>query len=211
MIKAFIERFNTLSQREKIFSLLTLLMVAWGLWDKFIYQPVTTEQKLLNSELSTIESNISANQQAATQIEALGKTDLNKKNKQSLKQVKEKLKKLKLQLNTGQKKFVPAHLMTEVLQDMLKQNHEVKLVNLETLPVTTLTEIKQEKSWVYLHGLSITLRGNYFSTLKYLESLESSPWQFHWGAINYQVKEYPSAETKIDIYTLSFEENWLGL
>jgi len=211
MINTLLERFNSLSTREKIISLSTLLVLFWGIWDNLIYQPITTEQKRLNLELTNLNNNLTVNQQVAIQLEALGKIDPNKENKQSLKKIKLELKKLKLQLETGNKKFVPAHLMTEVLQDMFRQNKGLKLISLKTLAITTLSENKQLKSWIYRHGLSITLSGSYFNTLKYLKSLESSPWRFNWESINYQVKQYPEAETTFRIYTLSFEENWLGL
>jgi hypothetical protein len=32
-----------------------------------------------------------------------------------------------------------------------------------------------------------------------------------WDSIDYQVKNYPLAETTIRAYTLSFEESWLGV
>jgi len=211
MINTLLERFNSLSAREKVISLLTLLILFWGGWDALIYQPITTEQKRLDTELSNINNELTAYQQVATQIEALGKIDPNKENKQALKKIKLALKALKQQLNTGNKKFAPAHLMPEVLQQLLKKNKGLKLISLETLPVSTLSKDKEIKSWIYRHGLSITLSGSYFNTLKYLKSLESSPWRFNWESINYQVKQYPVAETTIRVYTLSFEENWLGL
>ena len=149
MINTLLERFNSLSTREKIISLSTLLVLFWGIWDNLIYQPITTEQKRLNLELTNLNNNLTVNQQVAIQLEALGKIDPNKENKQSLKKIKLELKKLKLQLETGNKKFVPAHLMTEVLQDMLRQNKGLKLISLKTLAITTLSENKQLKSWIY--------------------------------------------------------------
>jgi len=211
MINAFLERFNKLSNREKTIVLLTVLTALWGTWDKFIYQPISSEKKLLSSELSNIQLQLSAQQQAASQIEVLGKIDPNQTNKNTLKSVTTELKKLKQQLDIGNKQFVPANKMAQVLHDLLKKSHGLQLVNLETLPVTPFAESGSQKTWVYRHGLSITLSGNYFSTLNYLKSLESLPWRFNWDSIDYQVKEYPIAETTLKVYTLSFEENWLGL
>ena len=211
MTKDLLEKFNNLSTREKTILFSTLLIVVWGAWDAYLYQPIIKKQEQLTRELSTIKIQLSALQQAATQIEAIGKIDPNQANKQKLTEVKTELQRLKQQLDIGDKKFVPANLMAEVLRDMLKQNTGLKLLKLETLPVTTLSEPGQQKSWVYRHGLSITLSGNYFNTLNYLKSLESLPWRFNWDAIDYQVIEYPVAETTLKVYTLSFEENWLGL
>ncbi len=211
MTNALLERFNSLTVREKTILFPTLLIIVWAAWDSYIYQPIITKQEQLTSELSSIKIQLSALQQAATQIEAIGKIDPNQANKQKLTEVKTELQRLKQQLDIGDKKFVPAALMTEVLRDMLKQNTGLKLVKLETLAVTTLSEPGQQQSWVYRHGLSITLNGNYFNTLNYLKSLETLPWRFNWDAIEYQVIEYPIAETTLNVYTLSFEENWLDL
>ncbi len=211
MINSLTEKFNTLSIRERVICLSTLLVVIWGAWDNFVYQPISAEKKRLDIELSTLEIELSANQQAGIQIEALGRIDPNTTNRELLKQARKDLIKLKQQLNIGDKKFVPAYLMTTVLQDILQKNHGLKLLQLETLPVTTLLDKEPINSGIYRHGLSITLSGNYFNTLKYLKSLESLPWRFNWGSIEYKVIEYPAAITTIHIYTLSFEENWLGL
>ena len=211
MTDSLLERFNGLTAREKTIFFSTLLIVVWGAWDAYIYQPIKTKQEQLTNELNTINIQLSAQRQAATQIEALGKIDPDQANKHKLTEVKLELQKLKQQLDIGDKKFVPAGLMAEVLRDMLKQNTGLKLIRLETLPVTTLSESSQQQSWVYRHGLSITLSGNYFNTLNYLKSLESLPWRFNWDSIDYQVIEYPVAKTTINVYTLSFEENWLGL
>jgi len=211
MTNALLERFNGLTAREKTIFFSTLLIVVWGAWDAYIYQPIKTKQEQLTNELNTTNIQLSAQQQAATQIEALGKIDPDQANKHKLTEVKLELQKLKQQLDIGDKKFVPAGLMAEVLRNMLKQNTGLKLIRLETLPVTTLSESSQQQSWVYRHGLSITLSGNYFNTLNYLKSLESLPWRFNWDSIDYQVMEYTVAKTTINVYTLSFEENWLGL
>jgi len=210
-MNSVLERFDSLTPRERIIIVITLIITILGAWDNFIYQPLSTEQKALNTELSTIKINLSANQQVAKKIEALGKIDPNKENKQTLKEIKQKFRQLKLQLNTGEKQFVPAHLMPTVLQDLLQQTSGLKILDLKSLPISTFSEASKETSWVYRHGLSITLSGNYFNTLKYLEALEALPWRFNWESIDYQVKEYPIAETTLNIYTLSFDENWLGL
>ncbi len=207
MIKSIHERFNSLTMREKIIFFATSIVLIWGLWDRFIYQPIVSKQKQFSIELSSIQSQLSAQQQMAMQIEALGKVDPNYDNKQKLKQIKAELIKLKQQLGIGEKKFVPAQLMVKVLQDLLKQNSRLNLIALETLPISTLSD----SSTIYRHGLSLTLSGNYFNTLNYLKKLESLPWRFNWDSIDYKVKEYPVAETTLKLYTLSFEENWLEL
>ncbi len=211
MIKLLVDRFDSLTGREKTIFITTLVVLAWGAWDKLFYQPIAAQHKQIKTELSSIKIQLSALLQQITQITALGELDPNSANRQKLKEVKAEIKRLKQRLDIGSKKFVPAKVMVEVLGDILQKNRGLKLVHLETLPVSTLPILDQKQSWVYRHGLSLTLSGNYFNTLNYLKSLEALPWRLNWGAIDYQVKDYPVAETILQVYTLSYEENWLGL
>lgn len=210
-MNSLIEQFNTLTTRERSILLATLAIVFWGAWDNFFYQPLIANHSQLKDQLSSINLQVMEQQQSAMLIEALGKTDPNQTNKQKLSQIKIELKKLKSQLGIGEKVFVSAHVMVEVLSNILKKNSALKLVKLESIPVTSLSKSDQDHSGVYRHGLSITLRGNYQNTLNYLKSLESLPWKFSWDTIDYKVDKYPIAETTLRVYTLSFEENWLGL
>jgi len=211
MIEPLMERFNSLTTREKSIFFVTSLVLLWAAWDKFVYQPIASNQKQLSTQLSTIETQLSTLHHVAIQIEAIGKIDPNQENKLKLKQIQAELIKLKQNLDFGDKKFVPAQLMVKVLRDLLSKNRGLNLIALETLPVSTFSESRQKHASIYRHGLSITLSGNYLNTMNYLKSLESLPWRFNWGSIDYQVKDYPIAETTLNLYTLSFEENWLGL
>lgn len=101
--------------------------------------------------------------------------------------------------------------MASALRDMLKEHDNLKLLKLETLAPKGFGDKDKELSWLYRHTLIITLQGDYFSTLKYLKALEALPWRIHWDYIDYKVKDYPTAETRIQIYTLSFEQDWLSV
>ena len=98
MTDSLLERFNGLTVREKTIFFSTLLIVVWAAWDSYIYQPIITKQEQLTNELNAINIQLSAQQQAATQIKALGKTDPDQANKHKLAEVKLELQKLKQQL-----------------------------------------------------------------------------------------------------------------
>ncbi len=206
-----IKQFNLLTIREQSIILATLTLVFLGAWDNYFYQPLITNHSKLKDQLSSLKLQVLEQQQLAIQIEVSGKTDPNQTNKKKLAEIKTELKKSKSQLGIGEKLFVSPRVMVEVLSNILKENSTLQLLKLESIPVASLSKSKQEYSGVYRHGLSITLRGNYLNTLNYLKSLESLPWKFSWDTIDYKVKKHPVAETTLRVYTLSFEENWLGL
>ena len=206
------ERFDAATTREKLMFFATLIVIIYSAWDHLFLQSLLAERKQLTADLSNLHIELSAQKIAATQIESTGKIDPNIVDKKKLVAITAELKKLKQGLNIGDKKFVSADLMVVALQDMLKQNAKLSLISLDTLKVTEFTELEeQQKSWIFRHGLSITVRGDYFATLNYLQALEALDWRFSWDSITYKVIEYPIAETTLQIYILSFEENWLGL
>jgi MSHA biogenesis protein MshJ len=210
-IEQFQQRFARLSRREKLMVVGTAILTIWGVWDSLFYQPLRKQQQLLDAEIGALQKQLDAQQQIAGQLREMGRNDLNSDSRKQLTELQQSVQNLKQQLNLGGKKFVPAPLMAAALRDMLKQHGNLKLIKLQTLPATGFGNAEAEPIWVYRHTMAITLQGDYFSTLNYLKSLETLPWRIHWDSIAYRVTEYPVAETRIQVYTLSFDEDFLGV
>ncbi len=206
-----LERFDSLTIREKLIVLATLIVALWGLWDNLIYTPLSERLNKAETQLKSLNIQIPALENAASQIEKAGSIDPDKKMRDGLRQVKEQLQKLEQGINSGTSEFVPAHLMTDLLKQLLKEHAGLKLLKMETLPTEPYTQTKIGNHWIYKHPLQIQLQGSFFDTLAYLDSLQSIELRLNWDGINYQVTEYPYAKTELKLYTLSFEENWLGL
>jgi MSHA biogenesis protein MshJ len=211
MINKLRVRFNALTGREKIIVVATAIVLLWSGWDNFFWSPLNQQQDQLRQNLSLLNQQLSANKQAAMQLESGMAIDPNRLNKSKLAHLNSELIRLQDQVKQLGEKFVPPRLMAQALNDILTQNHQLALVRLDTLPVTKLIEGDNQSLPVYKHGLALTFSGNYLNTLEYLNSLESLPWHINWDSIDYQVKNYPDAETTIRAYTLSFEESWLGI
>ncbi|OAI03026.1 hypothetical protein A1353_15350 [Methylomonas methanica] len=210
-IEQFQLRFARLSRREKWMVAGTLILSLWGVWDTLFYQPLNKQQQLVIAEIGALQKQLAAQQQIAKQLEEAGRQDVNSDARQQLKQLQQAVNSLKQQLSEGGKRFVPAQSMATALRDMLKQHGNLKLLKLETLPASGFGNNDHEPIWVYRHAMVITLQGDYFSTLNYLKALEALPWRIHWDSIAYQVKDYPLAETRIQVYTLNFEQDLLGV
>lgn len=210
-IEQFQERFASLSKREKQMVVGATLLLIWGIWDNLLNQPLQKKNLAVQAEITSLQTQLQAQQQIAKQIADLGSHDPNSSNRDKLAHLQQSVTGLKQQLSLGEKKFVSSQMMANALRDMLTQHGKLKLIALETLPASPFGDKDQQPVWVYRHALTMTLQGDYFSTLDFLKALESLPWRIHWDSISYQVKDYPVAETKIQVYTLSFEEDWLGV
>ncbi|MGZ4993974.1 MAG: hypothetical protein ACXWE3_08665 [Methylobacter sp.] len=211
MLSNLQEKFEALSQREKIIVVGAVLIGIWAGWDNFFYQPTQKKQLALQQQLTGLQQQITDQQLIAIKLENSSHTDPNLDNRNKLTALKAEYNRLQ-ELMMHDKSLVPPQLMAVALSDILNQNNQLTLIKLDTLPVTTLMESKQpQANPVYKHGLAITFSGSYLNTLNYLKALESLPWHFVWESIDYQVKNYPTAETTIKAYTLSFKESWLGV
>lgn len=211
MLNKIQERFESLTTREKVIVAATLLVALWSGWDSIFYQSVALKQKSLKQQLLSLNSQIDSQRQTATLLENSGDIDPNAQNQKKLAELKAQYSRLQEQVMLGNKKFVPPQLMAKALSDMLKQNQQLTLIKLESLPPTTLLAAKQQHQPIYKHGLLITFTGNYSDTVNYLEALEALPWAIVWDSLDYQVKIYPMAEITIRAVTLSFEKGWLGV
>ncbi|WP_347987358.1 hypothetical protein [Methylomonas sp. AM2-LC] len=210
-IEFYWQRFNLLTQREKLMIVSAFLLVIWGCWDNFFFQQLQTENQTLENEITSLQNQFDNKLKIANQLEGISQPNPNDHSRIQLTQLQQSVSNLKQQLNLGGKKFVPSESMAHALTDILKQNNRLKLIKLETLPVTSFGNNDKQTDWLYCHTLAITLQGDYFSTLNYLKTLESLTWRINWDSMDYQVKNYPIAETHIQVYTLSFDKEWLGV
>lgn len=205
------EKFEALTQREKIIAVIAILAGLWTGWDNFFYQPIHIKQQELEKQLTTLKQQITDQQLAAIKLENTPRIDPNLNNRNRLNELKAEYKRIQEQVMSD-KSLVPPQLMATALGDILSKNNQLTLIKLNTLPATTLLEAKSEQtSPIYKHGLEITFSGSYLDTLNYLKALEALPWHFVWESLAYTVAQYPVAETTIRVYTLSFKESWLGV
>lgn len=207
-----LQKFEVLNQREKWLMISALLIVLWGGWDSFFYSPLKKQQTQLQQQLTDSETELTLQQQLASQLQARSLNNPNLAQQKQLVSLKKQHQQLQERILQLDKKFVPPELMAKVLNDLLKQNQALNLIKLDTLPVTPLLKISEQSQHpIYKHGLVLQFSGNYLATLKYLKALEAMPWNFVWDGIDYQVKNYPQAEITLRLYTLSLKKDWLDV
>lgn len=205
------EKFEALTNREKIILVFAVLAGIWFGWDYLFYQPTQKKHQALQQKLTSLKQQATDQQLALIKLENSRNIDPNLNNRNKLTALKAEHSRLQ-ELMMHDKSLVPPQLMAIALSDILNRNNQLSLIKLDTLPATALMESKQSQpNTIYKHGLSITFSGSYLDTLNYLKALESLPWHFIWESIDYQVIDYPTAETTIRVYTLSFKESWLGV
>lgn len=122
--------------------------------------------------------------------------------------------------------------MAEVLTTILQRETTLRLVSLENQPSSVLASATAGAAvplvgevvvgagngldseggiQVFRHGLSMVFEGDYVETVRYLRSLENLETSFFWQSLNYEVTSWPLARITLNIFTLSTQEEWIGV
>lgn len=64
---------------------------------------------------------------------------------------------------------------------------------------------------LYRHPVQIELEGRYADMVRYLERLEASPWRLMWQGLDIETRDYPTTRMRLTVYTLSLQEDWIGV
>jgi len=212
MLNKLQEYFKNLSQREKIVVIIVMLAVVGSSWNYFFYESIVQRQNALKQQMDALNTQKTSYQQAEAALKIPDNINAARiDNEHKLIELKAEHARQQELILLGNKNFIPASLMAKALGDILGKNKHMKLIKLETLPTTPLLVVKQQNRPIYQHGLIIAFTGNYLDTVNYLKELEGLPWAIAWESLKYQVKDYPLAEITIQLDTLSFDKDWLGV
>ncbi|EGR5061224.1 MULTISPECIES: type II secretion system protein GspM [Vibrio] len=208
----FESRFSALSQREKVLitlcgSVLIVMMLLLGL-----IEPALKQGQARQLQMQTLTS---SNQQLQGEIMAL-QAQLAKNPDQEL---DVELSQLTLQsqeiselLAAQMTSMVAASEMPNLLESVLKQGQQLKLVSLESLPAEPIVRAKESgsESEYYIHPVRMELTGSYFAIRDYLQALEALPVKYYWRHFHYRVESYPQARVILEVYTLGSREEFIG-
>jgi MSHA biogenesis protein MshJ len=226
-VKQYWERYAALldarNSRERALVSAMVLVVVWSLLSALLLDPLLAKKKRLNQEANQQQMQIQKLQAQIEDVLSAGRVDPDAPTRVRLASLSQKLEQSHAALQSVQQNLVPAEKMAHLLGDVLKQNRNLKLVSLRTLPVSGVLEMPadaappktEEKKpagpAIYKHGVEITVSGSYAELTQYLDTMEKLPWRMIWGKAEMRVEEYPLVTLTITLYTLSMDKTWLSV
>lgn len=215
------QRFDAMSQRERLLMLGIALTVIVSFLQFLMIDPLLVNQDRARSQTVTLKADMDELQQRATVLDAELAAGVNRVREQRAVALQQQVEKLDQRIEESLIAMIPPRLMTEVLEKVLLQDGDLKLLALENLPVQAIVAREPAESGVksiegaedglYRHSFVLTLSGNYPATVRYFEKLAELPWQFHWDGLRYQVQTYPEAVITLQVYTVSMSRDWIGV
>ena len=209
------ERIDRLSIRERGLVFAAVLVVLIMPWYSLFLVPMEKHQTVLEQRSSSIQQQVQTKQLEAQQIVARFQADPNRAVRQRIGNLKDEIRKVEDEIRRKAGDLVEPTRMSAVLEDLLNRQKGLKLVKLETLPPEPIKlEGQDEKDpdvAIYRHGMLIEFKGDYVSTLHYLQAVEAMPWRLFWDGMELTVEDYPTARVVLRVHTLSTSKGWLGV
>ena len=101
--------------------------------------------------------------------------------------------------------------MAQVLESVLREQSQLELIQIRnTTPELLTSDDELNPTTFYRHGLEIEVEGSYAACLDYLAAIEALPWRLYWQLLEIEVIEYPRNRVRLEVSTLSLDEEWIG-
>ena len=202
------------SARERWLLFATGLILVVGLLDYFLIQPVRDERAGLAIQINNLNvQRTNFDQQLEELTDAIA-NDPAMMAERELEGLENAIMGSERRLRAFTDTLVAPDEMADMLRDILESQKNLTLVELQNLLVTPILTDEENKLsteiGLYRHPVKLIFEGNYSDTLGYLERLEGMDSRFYWNRFDYQVKDYPTAQVSLNIYTLSTQEWWIG-
>jgi MSHA biogenesis protein MshJ len=218
-LKKIQERIDARIMRERVLIFLTLLAIIFMLWN-FAQSPFDKKMQETRTQLDSL-----AAQRAALQTQISSTTQLllnnpNKEKNEQIEQLEDDIRRLENQLLGVSQNLVKADQLPLALQEVLQKTDQVTLLEVKTLPAQELQLVavdgstagaEENNAGVFQHVVELRVKGSFNQVVQLLVSLERLSWRFYWQSLDYTVEQYPNAEIKLRVYTLSSEEGLFGV
>ena len=228
LLETYIKRLDARTRRERGLILLAAVAVIVALF--FVLGIAPAMEKAKGSRARTADHK---NQLIVAEVQ---KGDLSRSLtqdpdgalRQQIATKKREIAEIDSQLAGLQRTLVPPQSMAAVLEQLVGQDRNVRLIKLVNLPATPLVQKASDSADkaaaatagnsaagkpttgqpVFKHGVQLRVEGSYLDLLAYVARLEKQPWQVYWGKTS-MTADYPKVEIELTLYTLSLDKAWL--
>ncbi|MBT9527440.1 MAG: type II secretion system protein M [Rhizobacter sp.] len=219
-------RFMAMPQRERFLLPGALCFAILMLGHLLLIEPARKQHRLLQAQFNQESNELIV---AQTQLKALNTklTNPDAELHTQLAELRTQTRAADDQFKQLQSSLVPAHEMSQWLAGLLQAQHGLQLTGLRSLPVSSVADLVAAKAapaasaasspsdsttprdtWLYRHGVEVTLRGNYRDLHNYLKTLEQLPRRVYWGELKINAQDSPAVVMTLTVYTISLEKTW---
>ena len=209
-VKAVEKKVDALSLRERLLIGVTGLAFIAAIWFVMFFEPLSKEAARKSAELKAIEERVAvAHSSIEQQVIEIAGGDA--EHRARIAQIDRQIATINDALGDYAAELIDPAEMTQVLEGVLKKQTALSLVRIRNLPSETLTaSVEEDATRLYRHGIEIEVEGSFNSLVDYLADVEALPWRLYWQILELDVVQYPLNRIRIEVSTLSLNEEWIG-
>ena len=203
---------DALTLRERLMLFVGLLVVMGGLWEALLAGPLEAREQRASARIAATGSRV-AELDAAMELAAQGIGGGMSGHVERRRSLEQQIEAAEETVRLFTSDLVDPGEMRHVLEQLIARQRGLTLVRAQNLEVRPLLESETAASgpMLYRHGLRLELEGSYLDCLEYLEAVEALPWRLYWGSFGLSATGYPQNAIVIELYTLSLDEDWIGV
>jgi MSHA biogenesis protein MshJ len=206
---------DALTLRERLMLFIGVLVVAGGLWEALLARPLEARESVLSGQITTAQQRLTQIDQAMT-LAAQGIGDGMPAHLERLRLLEQQVAETEETVRVFTTDLVTPMQMRSVLEELIERQQGLELVRASNLSVRPLVErdetaAESDEPMLYRHGLRLELEGSYLDCLDYLAAVERLPWKLYWGSLSLSMEDYPDNAISIEIFTLSLDQEWIGV
>lgn len=233
-IAALDEQFRARTLRERLILTFGAAACVFLLIDHLALQPISDQRKQIENSRLQVEAQIEALGAELASLTSVQPSDEDRQRADEIRQLEEQLAQIESRLAREVSALVPPEAIVALLEEILEQIPGLELIRVESQPprrlgqaplddaatiaratattsADTAAAIVQAGPRLFRHGLEIEVAGSYPATLEYVERLEASDWNLLWDRLELEVVKFPKARVRIDLHTISSDEEWIGV
>lgn len=195
---------DALELRERILMLMASIVVLYLAVDSTGLQPTLKAQQIAQQNTSALELKLSALREQANVLSYKSTDDSMRMLEESRDGLVKELAELDANILTQLGALVEPAQAANVLEQVVSRHSGLKIKSLQarSLPIDQVNGAREHLAGLNRYQLDVELEGSYLDLLVYLQELESMPWKFFWESVDFQVADYPHANSRLQIYTL---------
>jgi len=214
----------TLRERAIVFGGVATLLLVFAY--VFFIETEFDKSRRLGREIAQRQGELKALQEQIGKMARMRGDDPDRENRERLARAREQLAAVDGRIQAEERKFTAPAQMRGIVEELVARNKRVRLIDLKTIPATSIAEARQAEAaspaggakpapaaerLIFRHGLELGVAGSYLDLLGYLQDLERLPTQLYWGNLEIDAAAYPRLKLRLVVYTLSIDPAWMSV
>ena len=210
-----------------------VMLAGWLLW----IEPEVVQRNRLRREIQEHAIDLQSLQPRLDALQGRG-ADPDAGRKAQVELLRSQIARVDAEFAGMERTLVAPRDMGHVVEGLLRQHGGLQLVAWRSLPVTPISDLlaeprsgaaagpasaagrpvpapdaaaSQADGWLYLHGIEISVSGNYADMHSWLQQVEHLPRRLYWGPLTIDARTWPTSVMTVTLYTVGVERTWWAL